>query len=323
MNLEELQMRLQNLGADIPESTLRRWAAEGLIANSIRYTKPRKKKWGRPYKGKDKEAQPGLFSYWPEESLQEAAATWAVRNLPRPAALSPDARALVFKKDLGITKKDRVTREKLMSVEQKRRTSVAINTLLPVKEAAKSLRTLLYADCKKAANRFRTYLWPGAFSSKEIVESKILNFDERSTYPLMLIYVQAIEKARHQISLDTSINITYDWVIREDGLSAWKGMHIEKTYSLQSKVILNVTHLRPCDNGYSNDYGFPNDKEFRRDGFVDCFSLTGSQLTESFDSTRFGPVPPGYYDQEEYVDYLDKDPYGWADYAAEFPQDDD
>jgi hypothetical protein len=99
-------------------------------------------------------------------------------------------------------------------------------------------------------------------------------------------------------------------------------MHFEKTYSLQSTLILNVTHLRPCENGYSRDYGFPSDKEYARDGFVDRFSLTDRKLTESFDSSTFGPVPAGFYKQEEYVDYWAKDPYGWGDIAAEFPSDD-
>jgi hypothetical protein len=65
MNIEEFTARLRKLGLDIPAGTLRRWAAEGLISPPQRTQNPH----GR-----------GRLSNWPEATLEEAAACWAVRH---------------------------------------------------------------------------------------------------------------------------------------------------------------------------------------------------------------------------------------------------
>lgn len=65
MNIEEIITRLHTLGVDIPPGTLRRWAAEGLISAPQRTQNPH----GR-----------GRLSDWPETTVEEAAACWALRH---------------------------------------------------------------------------------------------------------------------------------------------------------------------------------------------------------------------------------------------------
>jgi len=69
--------RLSEIGIspnDLPRSTLRNWAREGLIPGPEPYTK----------KGRR-----GRFRDWPDEALEEAAAVWALRNLEAGWFLSP------------------------------------------------------------------------------------------------------------------------------------------------------------------------------------------------------------------------------------------
>ena len=94
-------------------------------------------------------------------------------------------------------------------------------------------------------------------------------------------------------------------------------MHIERTYAIRNTIRLTVTHIRPCENGYSKDYGFPQTEELVRDGFEDEFWLEGSRLGERFKDSPLHGVPHGFYDEHRYVEYWDYDPYGWADRAAE------
>jgi hypothetical protein len=119
-------------------------------------------------------------------------------------------------------------------------------------------------------------------------------------------------------ALNTPLSITYEWVITENGSSGWKGIHIDRAGLFGNEILLRITHLKPCENGYSNDYGFPQVKEYKRNGFLDEFWLRGSQLGERMKPSPFHRVPEGFYDDQEYADYWDKDPYGWADIAAEY-----
>ena len=286
------------LGADVPLSTLRRWASDGLIPKPIQYYKSRKKRVGRPQKSKGKESQgdPGHFSYWTQESLEAAAAVWSVRHLARPADSAEG--------DLWVVKD---TSQKDLSKSK----------IVQGQQMARDLHTLLYTDCKEAASRFRTYLWPQGFSSQEEDQAKILNFDENRRYALIPVCIHAAEKVRHHIALNTPLSITYEWVITENGSSGWKGLHIDRAGLFGNEILLRITHLRPCENGYSNDYGFPQVKKYMRHGFLDEFWLRGSQLGERIKPSPFYRIPEGFYDDQEYADYWDKDPYGWADYAAE------
>lgn len=306
MKAEELRQQLLKLGADIPLSTLRRWASdeEGLIPKPVSYYKPLRRGPGRPKKnrGKEPQPQPGRFSYWTEESLEAAAAVWAIRYLVRPNESNEE--------------------DETLSVQQTPQKDVSPNDIVQGQQMARSLHTLLYADCKEAANRFRAYLWPTGFPSDENAQQKILNFGENRLYSLIPICLHAIEKVRHHIALNTPLRITYEWAIRENGSSAWKGMQIERTSVFGSEIILRIIHLRPCENGYSKDYGFPHVEEYTRDGFVDEFWLKGSQVGESFGESPFYRVPEGFYDDQQYAAYWDKGPYGWADIAAEMTEKD-
>ncbi len=66
MDVDAVIDNLRALGITIPAGTLRRWAAEGLISGPKRSQNPH----GR-----------GRLSDWPEASVEEAAACWALRHL--------------------------------------------------------------------------------------------------------------------------------------------------------------------------------------------------------------------------------------------------
>jgi hypothetical protein len=298
MKAEELRTRLKELGADIPLPTLRRWASnkEALIPKPLPYYKPLDRKVGRPKTDKESEAHPGRFSHWTEESVEAAAAVWAIRYLARPIDSSDN---------------------EMLSVKETPQKDISHNDIKRGQEMARSLHSLLYTDCKEAASRFRAYLWPGGFSPHDEERSKILNFDETRLYSLIPVCIHTVEKVRHRIALNIPIRIMYEWTIREDGSSAWKGMHIGRTYAYDNEISLNITHLKPCENGYSNDFGFPRVKGYMRDGFVDEFWLKAWQLGERFKESPFHRIPEEFYEDHKYAAYWDEDPYGWADYAAE------
>jgi len=67
MNLVELQSVLYDLGADIPQNTLKRWGYDGLIRRPQRYKKG---------KGGGK----GRAVSWTWDAVAEAAAIWAIKN---------------------------------------------------------------------------------------------------------------------------------------------------------------------------------------------------------------------------------------------------
>lgn len=70
MDIEELKRRLLLSSIDIAEPTLRRWAAEGIIASPRRHSKG--KGGGR-----------GRVSDWPHAAVEEAAACWYLRHEKR------------------------------------------------------------------------------------------------------------------------------------------------------------------------------------------------------------------------------------------------
>lgn len=294
MQPEELQMRLLKLGANTPLSTLRRWASEGLVHKPVQYYKPRKKRVGRP-ESKETEAHPGRFSYWTEESLEAAAAVWAIRYLARPVDSTED---------------------NLLSIKETSQKDVSKSDIVQGQQMARNLHTLLYTDCKEATSRFRAYLWPQGFSSEEGYKGKKLYFGKDRLFSLIPVCVAVFEKVRHHITLNVPINITYEWAIREDGEGAFAGIHIQRQYVYESDIKLQITHLRPCENGYSKDYGFPHGEEYTN-GFVEEFWLRGTELGQRFKPSPFGDIPSEFYKDEKYADYWAKDPYGWADYAAE------
>ena len=90
---EQLLERLKTLGVkETPIDTLQRWANEGSIPKYTTYYKRTEKLQGRrptTEKGKKKREEkkkklgigrPGRYSAWPPETVEEAAAVWAVRH---------------------------------------------------------------------------------------------------------------------------------------------------------------------------------------------------------------------------------------------------
>ncbi|MGA7076818.1 MAG: hypothetical protein WBZ42_09825 [Halobacteriota archaeon] len=305
MQPEELRARLLELGADVPSSTLRRWASnkEGLIPKPLKYTKPLNRGPGRPGKKdrKEPQAHPGLFSDWTHGSLEAAAAVWSIRHLARPTDSTED---------------------NLLSIKETSQKDVSKSDIVQGQQMARSLHILLYTDCKEAANRFRAYLWPQGLPSQEADQGKKIYFGEDRRYSLIPVCINAFEKVRHRIALSMPVSITYKWTIREDGSSAFTGISLQREYVYYSEIKLQITHLRPCENGFSRDYGFPHVKEYIRDGFVDEFWMKGTELGERFAPSRFGGVPDGFYEVQTYADYWDKDPYGWGERATEYYDED-
>lgn len=92
MNSTQLINRLDKLGIKIRIDTLRSWAKHGLIPEYETYYELRPKKQpGRPPKPGSKKAKereerekekkrPGHYSTWPSDTVEEAAAVWAVRQ---------------------------------------------------------------------------------------------------------------------------------------------------------------------------------------------------------------------------------------------------
>jgi hypothetical protein len=73
MDFKELQSRLNEVGVVVPDGTLRRWAADGLITGPAKYKKLRE--------GSKNRYRRGRFMSWPDKAVYEAAACWAVKNL--------------------------------------------------------------------------------------------------------------------------------------------------------------------------------------------------------------------------------------------------
>ena len=66
MNIEAITQKLRALGVTVPAGTIRRWSAEGLVPAPQRVQNP---------------AGRGRLSDWPEATVEEAAAVWALRHL--------------------------------------------------------------------------------------------------------------------------------------------------------------------------------------------------------------------------------------------------
>ncbi len=85
MDIDSLQLRLHQLGVDIPQTTLRRWAYD---KHQI-IPRPKRDKRGN---GSGKR---GRAAFWNEKAVTEAAAMWALRNNPR-ITHAPSLRLISF-----------------------------------------------------------------------------------------------------------------------------------------------------------------------------------------------------------------------------------
>ena len=114
MDFRELDSRLQEIGLNIPSSTLHKWASERLIPRPKSYTKG---------KGGGK----GRFMDWPENAVEEAAAVYYLRHYDV-------AWARPTKKNI-LTAKDFVTRfysiiEEAIQTEDVERSMQKFNALM-------------------------------------------------------------------------------------------------------------------------------------------------------------------------------------------------
>jgi len=80
VNFEELSSRLEELGIVIPGGTIRRWRWQGLIEGP-------EARWKGPHGGR------GRFMEWPERTVEDIAAMWAVRR-DGSQALPPSAKRI-------------------------------------------------------------------------------------------------------------------------------------------------------------------------------------------------------------------------------------
>ncbi len=77
MDHEDLTKVLDEVGLGpkkLPRSTLRNWARDGLVPKPTPYSKPGKQ---------------GRYRNWKQETVEEAAAVWVIRNLPNDEFWSP------------------------------------------------------------------------------------------------------------------------------------------------------------------------------------------------------------------------------------------
>lgn len=83
MNIDELSSQLHILGADVPVTTLQRWAANGVIPSSTHKWRGR----GRP-KRTTKERSGRSMDY-PPEAVEDAAAVWSIYRWSRERGSDP------------------------------------------------------------------------------------------------------------------------------------------------------------------------------------------------------------------------------------------
>jgi len=287
---KELEDRLGKLGVDIKLSTLREWAREGIIESYTTYFKKTHRGIGR--NNIKTSGKPGRFTDWPEEILESAAAVYMIRNRCFPP-LSP--------REFNDLLTPRVFNDRYWSHITRGKRSVRNKIIKLVRQQANDLLTVLATDCKKASSLFRTCLYPEGYQSQEgiPIARTFGHLKEDTLHPLVAPWILAVEKVRHKIALDESIGLRYNWVIEEDGRSEFQGLDVLRQGS--TKIELNVIHLKPLENGYSRDYGFPQIDILVDLGFVDVFELSErGALREGFrvysDGSRTGMYVDRYQD---------------------------
>lgn len=303
MDHRELDEQLAELGVRIPEGTLTRWAAEGLIPSPSAYFKKKERRLGRPSSKKEAEDHnewgPGRFMDWPDEAVEIAAAVWALRNRPEPSGyqvLQPPRK-----------------RKRNVPHQRKRKRNVPNDTVMLVEQEGKKLHNLLETDCKEASLFLRSAMnQKGTLGVEDYnkVRVWVKHFSEHSVYALVILWIWTIEKARRRIPLNEQLHLEYRWVIRENGQMSFEGL---TTGDATGGIELEVTHLEPMHNGFSVDYGFPQVDIFKKQGFLDRFKLYGTEWEERY---RIHPKGGPYNVDDE------SDPEGYADWLAEIEYDD-
>ncbi len=97
--------------------------------------------------------------------------------------------------------------DQMSSVQKTPQKDVSQFDIIKGQRAARELHSLLYADCKKAANHFTAYLCPNGFQVDRDNQKKTLNFEGR-VYPLIPVCIHAFEKVRHHVALNVPLRST-------------------------------------------------------------------------------------------------------------------
>jgi hypothetical protein len=196
---------------------------------------------------------------WPDETVEMAAAVWAIRNRPEPSGhqvLQPLRK-----------RKQKVRRTR-------RQTRNVPNTLImQVEQEGKKLHNLLETDCKAASLFLRKAMSEnGTVGVEDYNKVRVWgkHFSEHSPYALVILWIWTTEKARRRVRVNEQLHLEYHWVIRENGQMSFEGLTTSDT---EGGIELEVTHLEPMHNGFSVDYGFPQVDTFKNQGFVDKFKM--------------------------------------------------
>lgn len=198
MKFDELQERLKKLGVAISERTLNSWREAGFLTGPKLIEKPRRSR-GRPA-GKQDEKTPGPSYEWPPETLEEAAAVWALKN-----------------SDIYRRRPDP-------------------NTILRVKHKAKELheRYTVTLDLKDL---------PGDEYRKDVTPNGVTGtfFFSYDLHPLLVLWIAAVEKVRHNIPINENRLVTFCWVKEEvqgETKLAFRGVELEESDENELKISL-------------------------------------------------------------------------------------
>ena len=222
---------------------------------------------------------------WPEETAEAAALVWAVRN------------------SVYLTPTRELSSQSNVKIKQRQ---VPIPVVKRLQQEGSSLHTLLTTDCKEAARLFRTCLYPNGFHRPIAIAVSPLK--GKTLHPLVVLWIAAIEAVRHDMPVGKPVSLEYSWTIKEDGQTEFRGMSAQETHSTEMR--LEVEHMKPCDDGYSQDYGYPDVDLFDSYGFMDIFTLRPGELEERF-KIRYAAIPSERFLRD------DQDPEGYADLLQE------
>ncbi len=218
---------------------------------------------------------------WPEDTVEAAALVWAVRN------------------SVYLATTQELSSQSNAKIKQRK---VPIPVVKRLQQEGNNLHTSLTTDCKEAARLFRTCLYPNGFQRHIAVAASPLK--GKALHPLVVLWIAAMEAVRHNIPVGKPVSIEYNWTIKEDGQAEFRGMSAQETQS--TEVRLEVEHLKPCEDGYSQDYGYTDVDLFDMYGFIDIFTLRPGELEEKF-KIRYAAIPSERFLRD------DKDPEGHAD----------
>jgi GNAT superfamily N-acetyltransferase len=195
VEFQKLQLRLRELGVDVPDDTVRRWATTKLITGPTRYSKS---------------GQRGQFRDWPEESVEEAAAVWALKNLDTYLGASPNHDTIRRVRHLASEIHHRLTKETVLG---------------------SSLESILHI--KKDV------------TPKGEKRDFICSYD---LHPLIELWIASIEKVRHKIPISEPRRVIFLWLhFLGDGKCTFRDVALEESAKLELSLVERSVSLDPSD----------------------------------------------------------------------------